>query len=108
MNRIKEARLAAGLSQKFVALSLGLKAPSVCNWENGKTTPTPENYAALANLFGVTIDYLMGADETQGTPIPQSALVLQLNEFSEMFKQMDATDRESIMNLMKSIQKNRK
>lgn len=103
MNRIKEARLAAGLSQKFVALSLGLKAPSVCNWENGKTTPTPENYAALANLFGVTIDYLMGADETQGTPTPQSSLVLQLNEFSEMFQQMDASQREAIIALMRSI-----
>lgn len=53
------------MSQKYVAVTLGLSAPSVSNWESGKTTPTPENYAALANLFGVTVDYLLGIEDTQ-------------------------------------------
>lgn len=105
MNRIKEARLAAGLSQKFVALSLGLKAPSVCNWENGKTNPTPENYAALSSLFGVSIDYLMGADDAKITAkqMPQNKKDAQLNEFAEMFQQMDISQREAILALMRSI-----
>lgn len=63
MNRIKEARKAAGLSQKFVAMSLGVAGPSVSNWESGKTKPTPENYVALAQLFSVSVDYLMGMSE---------------------------------------------
>ncbi len=64
MNNIKKARMAAGLSQKYVAASLGVAAPSVSNWESGKTSPTPENLSALADLFNVTIDYLLGREES--------------------------------------------
>lgn len=62
MNRIKEARIAAGLSQKYVATTLGVSGPSVSNWESGKTTPTTENLASLSALFGVSVDYLLGQD----------------------------------------------
>ena len=65
MNRIKEARKASGLSQKYVAMTIGVAGPSVSNWESGKTKPTPENYISLAQLFGVTVDYLMGVDDAQ-------------------------------------------
>lgn len=62
MNRIREARQACGFSQKYVAMELGVKGPSVSNWENGKTNPTQENIVALASLFGVSVDYLLGVD----------------------------------------------
>lgn len=62
MNRIRETREGKGLSQKQVALEVGVKSPSVSNWESGKTTPTPENYIAMARLFNVSVDYLMGLD----------------------------------------------
>lgn len=62
MNRIKECRMKKGMSQKYVALSLGVAPPSVCTWESGKTQPSRENVAALADLFGVTVDYLLGRD----------------------------------------------
>ena len=62
MNRIRETRVGKGLSQKQVALEVGVKSPSVSNWESGKTTPTPENYMAMARLFNVSVDYLMGID----------------------------------------------
>lgn len=66
MNRIKECRINSKMSQKFVAVSLGVAAPSVSNWESGKTQPTPENFKRLADLFGVTVDYLIGqTDELQ-------------------------------------------
>lgn len=62
MNRIRETREGKGLSQKHVAIEVGVKSPSVSNWESGKTTPTPENYIAMARLFNVSVDYLMGLD----------------------------------------------
>ena len=83
MNRIKEARQAAKMSQKYVAITLGLAAPSVSNWESGKTTPTPENYAALAQLFDVSVDYLLGIDDVpkQKKPASESELDLILTEW---------------------------
>lgn len=60
MTRLRECREAAGISQKEVAITLGVRSPSVSNWERGKTYPTHENLVRLANLYGVTVDYLAG------------------------------------------------
>lgn len=71
MNRFRECREASGLTQKYVALTLGVKGPSVSNWESGKTTPTTENVAALAKLYNVSVDYLLGRDEEQPQAAPK-------------------------------------
>ena len=70
MNRIRETREGKGLSQKQVAIEVGVKSPSVSNWESGKTTPTPENYIAMARLFNVSVDYLLGRDDAPTPPAP--------------------------------------
>ena len=70
MNRIRETREGKGLSQKQVAIEVGVKSPSVSNWESGKTTPTPENYIAMARLFNVSVDYLLGRDDAPKPPAP--------------------------------------
>jgi len=59
----REAREAAGISQKFVAYSLGVKPPNVSRWESGVTFPTVENLIKLANLYGVSTDYLLGLED---------------------------------------------
>lgn len=64
MYQFRECRLKAGLSQKSVALSLHVKAPSVSDWENGNTCPTLENLIKLADLYRVSTDELLGRKET--------------------------------------------
>lgn len=73
MNRLKECREKSGLSQKTVAASLKVAAPSVSNWESGKTNPTHENLEKLADLYGVSIDYLLGRDDTKTAPAVEPA-----------------------------------
>ncbi len=65
MNRYKEARLHAGLSQKAAAISLGIKPPSMSDWESGKTKPTHEHLVGMADLYGVSLAWLLGAEEEQ-------------------------------------------
>jgi len=68
MTRLRECRENAHLSQKYVAITLGLSSPSVANWERGKTKPTQENIVKLADLYGVSVDYLLGrVDEPNGS-----------------------------------------
>ena len=62
MYRFKQCREEKGLSQKFVAISLGVKAPSISDWENGKTNPTLENLIGLARLLDVSTDCLLGIE----------------------------------------------
>ena len=69
MSVIETQRLVAerkrhGYSQKYVALSVGVAASIVSRWESGLKVPSRENLAKLADLYGVTIDYLMGREES--------------------------------------------
>jgi len=67
MTRLRECRENANLSQKYVAITLGISSPSVANWERGKTNPTKENIMRLADLYGVSVDYLLGrTDDVNG------------------------------------------
>ena len=100
MNRIKECRINAKMSQKFVAVTLGIAAPSVSNWESGKTQPTPENLKRLAALFGVSVDYLIGrADE--------ASMVLSTFERDLLFasRAADKRAREHALTLLNAHQK---
>ena len=60
MGRLRECREKANLSQKYVAISFGVASPSVANWEREKTNPTLDNAIQLADLYGVSLDYLLG------------------------------------------------
>jgi len=77
VNRYKEARIRAGLSQKAAAISLGVRPPSMSDWESGKTKPTHEHLVAMAALYGTTTDYLTGASDTkEKQPSAQSGELL--------------------------------
>lgn len=62
MYNFRKCREEKGVTQQFVALSLGVKAPSVNEWESGKSNPNLKNLIALARLLNVSIDYLLGVD----------------------------------------------
>ena len=78
INRYKEARLRAGLSQKAAAISLGIRPPSMSDWESGKTKPTHTHLVAMAALYGTTTDYLTGAaDAKEKQPAVQNSELLE-------------------------------
>ena len=63
MNNIKIARTNAGLSQKEIAITLGVSVPTVSDWESGKKFPSGKNLVKLAQVLHTTTDYLLGCEE---------------------------------------------
>lgn len=61
--KIKELRLARGISQVELAKALFVSKQSVSNWENDNIMPSIEILIKLANYFSVSTDYLLGMDE---------------------------------------------
>lgn len=57
--RLKKARTAVGLTQKAVAVHFGIQRVSVTQWELGATRPDQDKFGALANLYGVSLDWLL-------------------------------------------------
>ena len=62
--RVKELRIECGWTQKEVAEKLKTTNSAVCDWEKGRTQPDLEMLVALATLFNVSVDYLLGLSET--------------------------------------------
>lgn len=61
-SRIREARMALGISQAELAARAGTSASRVCNWENCRTEPMPTSLAPIAKALGVTMDWLCGVE----------------------------------------------
>lgn len=59
----------AGITQKQVAIHLGVSQPSVSDWFNNKSNPSGERLDKLADLLGVSRSIILGYD-----PLPGDAL----------------------------------
>ena len=92
MNPMKEIRLRLGLSQKYVALSLSVKPPSVSDWESGKSNPTIENLLALADLYHVSVDELLGREV-----LPADSLTPSERELLAVFRQLNGSGRDFLL-----------
>ena len=52
--RLREARLAAGLTQAQLAQRIGVAdGTRVAAWEHGRSTPHPATWAAVCSLLGI-------------------------------------------------------
>lgn len=59
-NLITKFRKRAGYSQKEVSDALHVSQSAVSSWEKGRYSPDQQNLSALADLFGVSVDALIG------------------------------------------------
>ena len=59
---IRQRRQAAGMSQEELAKRVYVVRQTVLNWEHGKTMPDLESLKRLADVFGTTVDDLLGSD----------------------------------------------
>jgi len=60
MNNIKRLREERGMSQTDLAERLGIKPPSVWKLERGLANPAYPTLDKLADIFGCTMDEVMG------------------------------------------------
>ena len=67
MNRLKELRKEKKLSQKEIAKEMSISEKTLSRWENGESQIKPEKAQQLADLFGVSVGYLMGYSDFRDT-----------------------------------------
>jgi len=71
--RIRQLREQAGYSQSMLAKKLDVTRSSVNAWEMGISAPTTQYVIAMAKLFHVSSDYMLGME---------SALQLSLDGYT--------------------------
>lgn len=69
MNRLKELRLKHGYkTQKDLADNLFVNQTAVSQWERGVTVPSSQMLFKLSELYGESIDYILGIDDKANDP----------------------------------------
>lgn len=90
MNRICELRKRSKLTQKALAEKLQIDQSAVSYWECGRAFPDTQKQIMLADIFGVSIDYILGRDTANdtvpasGTVPVQFSRVKQINVYSAL------------------------
>ncbi|MEK4343261.1 helix-turn-helix domain-containing protein [Brevibacillus sp. FSL L8-0710] len=90
--RIKEARIAAGLSRKELAEKLGVNETTITRYENEKRKPDPETLASLSEKLNVSVDYLLGKDSAENSPEEQEEVLTELITFYQTLSEEERED----------------
>ena len=67
--RICALRKAKGMKQEELAQRLDISGQAVSKWENGQTCPDVSLLPRLAEILGVTTDYLLTGEQEQTPPV---------------------------------------
>lgn len=74
MDRLRQLREAAGLTQIQLALRVGVTQGTIANWERGARRPQLENLVRISNILGCGVDELLGLG---AEPEPAPSLSIQ-------------------------------
>ena len=73
---IKDIRMRKGLTQSEVASALGVSSVVYSRYENGKRQPSIDTLIQMADIFGVTVDYLLGRQDIEDSTLSEYELHL--------------------------------
>lgn len=102
-NRIKNARLKVGLTQRQVSDLLRVSAHAVWSWEAGKMKPTPEHLVELAHHFEVSVDWLLGRDVVENQILEETDV-----SFRNAISGLPMEDLESIREFIQFVREQRR
>lgn len=76
-DRLKILRKSCKMSQGALASELGISQQAVGKWETGRSTPDPVTLKAIADIFHVSADFLLGREEVParaqaGSPVSEA------------------------------------
>ena len=95
MRRLKELREQRRLNQEGLAMKLSVSQSTISAYEVGERTPDLETLISIANLFNVSLDYLVGLSEAMQCT-KQSDLSPDELEFLCKYRQANQINSEKI------------
>ena len=100
-DKIKELRTEKGWTQSELASKLGSDARMISQYEKGKSIPSVEYVIKFAEIFDVSIDYLLveGAPRINLNQSIDRKLIESLGEIDKLSEE----DRNSIIHIIKSL-----
>ena len=104
MPRLRELRLLNGYTQQFLADFLDIKRPTYTRYESGSNEPDISTLLKLCDLYGVSMDYLLGKTQKDKPVPPEEDELARLledpetREFYELIKDFSDDELEDLLN----------
>ncbi|MCD8126578.1 MAG: helix-turn-helix domain-containing protein [Clostridiales bacterium] len=98
-SRIVLARERANLSQRDLAAKMGISASTLNGYEKGKHDPKSPGLIQIAQICGVTVDYLLGlTDNPEGNfEVTISDTDPQIDELVRNAEQLNAQGKQKLV-----------
>lgn len=84
--RLSELRKRNAMTQRDLAGKLNVHITTIKNWESDSCSPDAKNISALADLFHVTTDSLLGREDFETIALPE----LTTPERKQIFQMIQA------------------
>lgn len=101
--RLRDVRKRSGMTQKGLSSVLAVSQHAVWCWESGRMQPTHEHLAALAQVFGVSTDWLLGKDEAMAELLNEAEV-----SFRRAVAELPAEDVETIRDFIQFVRNRRR
>jgi transcriptional regulator with XRE-family HTH domain len=103
---IKKIRKERGLQQKEVAIEVGVDQSNYNKMENGKRDPSVTVLKKLADLFGVTVDYIIEPTDD----MPKEVIIEDktANEQLRLIADLDDDDKAMVFKMINKMLSNKK
>jgi transcriptional regulator with XRE-family HTH domain len=98
--RLKQSRLELDITQKDLALKVGVSDKTVSAWENGTKTPRSSTVYMLARIFGKPSDYFFS---TSPAPTEEELATYAYNSTTDTAKKL----RDHLVSAMKLLDQER-
>lgn len=93
--RLKEARQMNGISQRELARKVFLSQQTIGKYETGVATPSPEMVKKMAAVLGVSVGWLLEAEEASYSP--------EEIELINAYRRLDERGKRAVKALIASI-----
>ncbi|MDO4746434.1 MAG: helix-turn-helix transcriptional regulator [Bacillota bacterium] len=92
---IKDIRVRKNLTQAQVANALGVSSVVYSRYETGTRQPSIDVIIQLADLFGVTVDYLLGRQDIEDSTLSEYEIQLLIAS-----RKADERAKEDALNML--------
>ncbi len=95
--RLRELRKAAHLTQKQLAEKMYVDQTSISFWETGKARPDFDKQIELAELFGVSLDYLRGKTDMKKASTLEQVDAKELQLLKDLVDQLTPDQQQELL-----------
>ncbi len=100
--RIKDLRREKKFTQSDLSLRLNLPRTTVANWEQDRCEPNMNDLLNLSLVFGVSVGYLIGAEDEDGRPVPQDLPENDL-QLLKAFHKLSVFEQETVLTQINAL-----